>query len=174
MAPQFNRLDPVLVTATGGGIGWIPWAPGTFGSLLGVPLSIAIGAAATWVLAAAGLSGVAPVAALEVAIIAVLFATSVPIATRAARLLATKDPGPVVIDEVIAVPLVLVVVPPGDRSWLVLGAAFLLFRVFDILKPPPCRQLERLRDGLGIMADDMAAAIYGAACLALARWNDWL
>jgi phosphatidylglycerophosphatase A len=123
---------------------------------------------------AAGLSGVAPVAALEVAIIAVLFAASVPIATRAARLLATKDPGPVVIDEVIAVPLVLVVVPPGDRGWLVLAAAFLLFRVFDILKPPPCRQLERLPDGLGIMADDTAAAIYGAACLAIARWNDWL
>jgi phosphatidylglycerophosphatase A len=98
----------------------------------------------------------------------------VPIATRAASLLASKDPGPVVIDEVIAVPLVLTVVPPSDRGWPVLVAAFVLFRVFDIVKPPPCRRLERLPAGLGIMADDQAAAVYGAACLALARWQEWL
>jgi len=174
MSTRRNHLDPSLVVATCGGIGWAPWAPGTFGSLVGVPLAVATGAMATWLADAAGLPISAGVAGIEVTIIALLFMVSVPIATRAARLLATKDPGPVVIDEVIAVPLVLVVVAPADRSWLVLGAAFVLFRVFDILKPPPCRQLERLPDGLGIMADDIAAAIYGAACLAFARWNDWL
>lgn len=174
MASPTNQRDPAVWLATCGGIGWAPWAPGTFGSLVGVPLSIAIGAAATWVGTAAGLASSVSVAALEGAIIAMLFAASVPIATRAAKLLGTKDPGPVVIDEVIAVPLVLIVVPPSDRGWLVLAAAFVLFRFFDILKPPPCRQLERLPDGLGIMADDMAAAVYGAGCLALARWNHWL
>jgi phosphatidylglycerophosphatase A len=169
-----SRLNAAVVVATCGGIGWIPWAPGTFGSLAGIPLALATGTAATWIAQTIGLSGPLVVAPLEVGIIAVLFVASVPIATRAARVLASKDPGPVVIDEVIAVPLVLTVVPPSDRGWAVFLAAFGLFRVFDIVKPPPCRQLERLPAGLGIMADDQAAAVYGAACLALARWQEWL
>lgn len=169
-----NRFDSSLVVATCGGIGWIPWAPGTFGSLAGVPLALAIGAAATWIANTAGLHGPLGVAAIEVGIIALLFAACVPVATRAAARLATKDPGPVVIDEVIAVPLVLTVVPPDDRGWLVLTVAFVLFRIFDIAKPPPCRRLERLPAGLGIMADDQAAAVWAAGCLALARWQGWL
>ncbi len=173
MASPTVQRDPAVWLATCGGVGWIPWAPGTFGSLVGVPLSIVIGAAATWAATAAKLPVPPSVAGVEIAIIALLFAAGVPIATRAAKRLATKDPGCVVIDEVIAVPLVLTVVPPADRGWLVLAAAFVLFRIFDILKPPPCRQLEGLPGGLGIMADDMAAAIYGAACLALARWLEW-
>jgi phosphatidylglycerophosphatase A len=174
MASPFKRFGPALMVATCGGIGWIPVAPGTFGSLAGIPLALATGTAATWIANAIGLSGPLAVAPLEVVIIAILFVASVPIATRAASLLASKDPGPVVIDEVIAVPLVLTVVPPSDRGWPVLVAAFVLFRVFDIVKPPPCRRLERLPAGLGIMADDQAAAVYGAACLALARWQEWL
>lgn len=169
-----SRLHAALVVATCGGIGWIPWAPGTFGSLAGIPLAIATGTVAAWIANAIGLSGPLAVAPLEVVIIAILLIASVPIATRAARVLASKDPGPVVIDEVIAVPLVLTVVPPSDRGWAVLLAAFVLFRIFDIVKPPPCRQLERLPGGLGIMADDQAAAVYGAACLAIARWQEWL
>jgi phosphatidylglycerophosphatase A len=141
---------------------------------VGLPLAIATGAAATWCSGAIGLSGQAGVAAIEVAIVAVLVVASVPIATRAARLLASKDPGPVVIDEAIALPLVLSVVPPADRGLIVLAAAFVLFRIFDIAKPPPCRQLERLPAGLGIMADDQAAAVMAAGCLALARWQAWL
>jgi len=98
----------------------------------------------------------------------------IPICTRAARLLGGKDPGPIVLDEAVAVPLVLVAVPPEARGPVVLAAAFVLFRVFDILKPPPCRQLERLPTGLGIMADDQWAAVLAAACLGLARWRGWL
>lgn len=174
MTSQPNRLAPALLIATCGGIGWIPWAPGTFGSLAGVPLAIATGTAATFLASATGLQGPVPVALVEAGIIVVLFAASVPIASHAATLLERKDPGPVVIDEVIAVPLVLTVVPPSERGWPVFVAAFILFRIFDILKPPPCRQLERLPGGLGIMADDQAAAIYGAICLAAARWQGWL
>jgi phosphatidylglycerophosphatase A len=174
MASPANQRDPALWLATCGGIGWIPFAPGTFGSLAGIPLATATGAAATFLADSLGLPNRLGVAVIEIGIIAAMFAACVPIATRAARLLASKDPGPVVIDEAIAVPLVLTVVPPENRGWPILAVAFVLFRVFDILKPPPCRQLERLPAGLGIMADDMAAAVYGAACLALARWNQWL
>ncbi len=172
--PHINRFDPAIVLATCGGVGWIPWAPGTFGSLVGLPLAIATGAAATWLAGAVGVPGTTSVAAFEFAIIAALFAASIPIATRAAGLLGTKDPGAVVIDEAVAVPLVLVIVPPIDRGLVVLAVAFVLFRVFDIFKPPPCRWLERLPAGLGILADDQAAAVYGAMCLAIARWQEWL
>lgn len=168
------KRDPALFLATCGGIGWIPFAPGTFGSLAGIPLAIATGTAATAVAEAVRLPGEVTVAAIEIGIIAMLFVASVPIATRAALLLASKDPGPVVIDEAVAVPLVLAVVPPSDRAWPQYLAAFVLFRLFDIIKPSPCRRLERLPGGLGIMADDQAAAIYAAACLALARWQEWL
>lgn len=169
-----NPFAPAVFVATCGGIGWIPWAPGTFGSLVGIPLAIATGAVATSLAEAIGLQGSLPVAVMEIAIIAALVAASVPVATQAAALLQRKDPGPVVIDEVLAVPLVLAVVPVADRGWPVLLAAFVLFRVFDILKPPPCRQLERLPAGLGIMADDQAAAVMGAFCMVAARWLGWL
>ncbi len=169
-----SRHNAALMVATCGGIGWIPFAPGTFGSLAGIPLALATGTAATWIGSGIGQAGPLAVALIEVFVIAILFAASVPIATRAARALASKDPGPVVIDEVIAVPLVLTVVPPSERDWAVFLAAFVLFRVFDIMKPPPCRWLERLPAGLGVMADDQAAAVYGAGCLAIARWQGWL
>jgi phosphatidylglycerophosphatase A len=104
----------------------------------------------------------------------VLFFGGIPLCTRAARLLGGKDPGPVVLDEAVAVPTVLAVVPLAARGPLVLAAAFGLFRVFDIAKPPPIRQVERLPEGLGIMADDQVAAAFAAACLAAARWQGWL
>jgi len=172
--PMSRRLDPVLLVATCGGIGWIPVAPGTFGSFPGLPLSLATGAASLWLAAAAGLRGAGWGTALELALIAILVGVGVPVCGRAARLLGSHDPGPVVFDELVAIPLVLAVVPPGARSLPVLGAAFLLFRLFDILKPPPCRQLERLPGGLGIVADDLGAAVLAGACLAAARWQGWL
>lgn len=93
---------------------------------------------------------------------------AVPLCTLAARQLGgLKDPSAVVLDEAAAMPLVLLVVAPEARTWLTLLAAFGLFRLFDITKLPPCRQLERLPDGLGVMADDWAAAAYAAAVLAV-------
>jgi phosphatidylglycerophosphatase A len=167
-------FSPALFLATCGGVGWVPVAPGTFGSLVGLVLSLVTGWVATGLAEAGGLDGPGAVAALEVGLVAVLFVAAVPICTRAARLLGGKDPGPVVLDEAVAVPLVLAVVPPAARGPLVMAVGFGLFRVFDILKPPPCRQLERLPAGLGIMADDVGAALLAAACLAAIRWQGWL
>jgi phosphatidylglycerophosphatase A len=166
-------LDPALVAATCGWVGRMPFAPGTFGSLVGLPLSLATGAAAAWLATRFG-GGPAATVALEAALVAGLFLAGIPICTRAARLLGGKDPGPVVLDEAAAVPLVLLAVPLVARGPATLAAAFVLFRLFDILKPPPIPQIERLPGGLGIMADDQAAAALAAACLAAARWQGWL
>lgn len=166
--------DPALLVATCGGVGRAPVAPGTFGSLVGLPLSLATGAAAAWV--ASRLPAGSPLGPtlIETGLIAGLFLLGIPLCSRAAALLGSKDPGPVVLDEAVAVPVVLLVVPLADRGPAVLAAAFVLFRIFDILKPPPVRQLERLPTGLGIMADDIAAAGFAAACLAVARWQGWV
>lgn len=172
--PPVPWLDPSLLVGSCGWVGRIPFAPGTFGSLVGLPLSLAIGTAAAACAGPLGLTGPLAATAIELPLIAGLFLLAIPVCTRAARLLGDKDPGPVVLDEAVAVPTVLAVVPVADRGWAVLAAAFVLFRIFDILKPPPVRQAERLPEGLGIMADDQVAAGFAAACLAAARWQRWL
>lgn len=139
-----------VAVASGLGIGFVPVAPGTFGSLWGLLLAWAVGHL--------------ELPAARAAVIAVLCIAGVPIATVAARALGgKKDPGAIVLDEIVAVPIAFFLVPLTSLSVALVG--FVLWRVMDIVKPPPARQLERLPKGLGIMADDWAAAAY--ACLAL-------
>ena len=103
---------------------------------------------------------------IEVQLWLTLCCIGVPICTIASRQLGgQKDPSSIILDEFAAMPLVLLVVPSQQRTWLVMLIAFLLFRLFDITKPPPCRQLENFPDGLGIMADDWAAAGLAACTL---------
>lgn len=163
--------DPAVFVATCGWIGRVPFAPGTFGSLAGVPLSLAAAALAGRLGDRLG----SPVPAVEAAVLAVACLAGIPVCTRAARRLGGQDdPGAIVLDEALALPLALVVVPGAERTPAILAAAFLIFRLFDIVKPFPCRVLERLHGGLGIMADDWGAAGWTAACLAVARWRGWV
>ncbi len=81
----------------------------------------------------------------------------IPAATRVARAAAAKDPQFVVIDEVAGQLIALIAVPVAWKTFL---ASFILFRAFDIVKPPPVRQLEKLPDGTGIVLDDVAAGIF--------------
>jgi phosphatidylglycerophosphatase A len=81
----------------------------------------------------------------------------IPAATRVARASAAKDPQFVVIDEVAGQLIALIAVPLAWKTFL---AGFILFRVFDIFKPPPVRQLEKLPEGTGIVLDDVAAGLY--------------
>lgn len=159
-------LAPVMLLATCGGVGRAAFAPGTWGSLVGIPLALATGRAATWL---AGTAGTFVPVAVEACIVAAICLVGVPICTRAAALLGRgKDPGAVVYDEMAALPIVLLALGPAERSPAWIAAAFVLFRIFDIAKPFPCRRLERLPGGWGIMADDWAAAAWAAACLHLA------
>ena len=83
-----------------------------------------------------------------------------------------KDPGHVVIDEVVGQWITLAGAVQLDWQSCLIG--FILFRLFDIWKPPPVRQLEALPNGVGIMADDVMAGLYGACVLATFRWlNLW-
>ena len=137
--------------------------PGTFGSVLGLVLA--------WTLELSGW----PIG-LRIAAEAAVFLAGIPICGRAARLFGQTDPGSVVFDEIAAMPLVFLSVPLVFSTSLALPAAvlgFVWFRVFDIAKPWPVRQLERAKGGLGIMIDDVGAAAYAAAALwlSLAIWT---
>ena len=99
-----------------------------------------------------------------VLLIAVVVAIGIPAATLEARGYGKKDPQHVVIDEVAGQLLTLVACP---IVWQALLAGFILFRAFDIVKPPPVRSLERLPEGTGIVVDDLGAGIYGLIVLQL-------
>lgn len=138
-----------LVLGTGFGIGYAPKAPGTFGSLLGPPL--------VW-----GWQSLEFPLAVSILAGTAMIWLGVPICTSACKSLGRHDPGSVVYDEIAAFSLVFCVVPV-DAKTACLG--FLWFRLFDITKPWPCRQLERLPLGWGVMADDTAAGAYAGIAL---------
>ncbi len=123
------------------GLGYAPLASGTFGSLGGAVLFLLFGRDA-WVFFAV-----------------TIFITFVGFIScrRAEEVFGKKDPSKVVIDEVSGMMISLLFLPL--KTWVII-IAFLLFRIFDILKPPPCRWLEKLPGSYGIMLDDVAAGIY--------------
>lgn len=147
----FDRI--ILFIAEGFGLGRIPFAPGTWGSLWGIPLG--------WLLWHFHTSW------WQCLVIAlVMFVIGVPICGRGAILRGKKDPGSVVWDEIAAFPIVYAFVPIDENNlWIVLIAGFVLFRIFDIWKPPPVRQCDKLTGGFGIMIDDTVAALYATGGL---------
>lgn len=133
-----------VFVATCGYLGYVPIAPGTFGSAAGVAVFYAV--------RSSGSPGV------ELAVIAALFAIGVWSGTQAEHHFGGVDPGPIVIDEVVGMLVTLALLPVNATGVLV---GFLLFRVLDVIKPWPSAGFERLPGGLGVMADDAMAAIYG-------------
>lgn len=133
-----------VFVATCGYLGYAPVAPGTFGSAAGLAVFVAVRSTGS--------------AAVELAVIAVLFLVGIWSSTQTERELGVTDPGPVVIDEVVGMLITLALLPVNATGALV---GFLVFRVLDVVKPWPSAGFERLHGGLGIMADDGMAAIYG-------------
>jgi phosphatidylglycerophosphatase A len=132
-------------------------APGTAGSALGLVLVAALGRLP---MGRIGLS------ALILAGAAALFFLGVWAAGEAEKFFQRKDPGQVVIDEVVGQMLTFLARP--DASWKWLLAGFFLFRVFDVVKPFPARQIEKTAGGWGIMLDDVIAGLYSLGLLSLA------
>ena len=140
-----------LLVATVLGVGYAPVAPGTFGSAAGLVL--------WWILPTT-----IPVQA--VAIIA-LFAVGSWSGNVAEHYYGRTDPGQVVIDEVMGMLITLFLNPVGWRGAI---GAFVLFRLFDVIKPYPANRLERLHGGVGVMADDGMAAVYANLALRAALY----
>lgn len=150
---------PPVILATGLWAGRIRWAPGTWGALEGLALA--------W-----GLSFL-PSIWLQGAVIVGINLVGVPLCAAAARRFGgVKDPSAIVWDEIATVPMAFLFVPAAVvRQPLILAAGYALHRLFDITKPPPARQLERLPNGLGIMADDWAAGAYACLAMHLLHWS---
>ena len=147
----FLLRHPAHAIALGAGAGLVPVAPGTVGTLLAFPLY--------WLLAS-WLSGWA-----LLAVIALAFMLGVWACGHTGRALGSADHGAIVWDEIVAFMLVLFFTPEG-LPWQVL--AFVLFRLFDILKPPPIGYFDRkLKSGFGVMFDDLLAAFYSLLALTI-------
>ena len=134
-----------VFVCTFGYIGYFPIAPGTVGSAAGLV-----------VYALLRVAGAPPL--VDLAVIAGLFAVGVWSGTLAERHFGSTDPGPGVIDEVAGMLVTLWALPV---TWAVAIIGFFVFRVLDIVKPWPASRFERLHGGLGMMADDVMAAVYG-------------
>ena len=167
-----NFPDYFSLAVTTFGVGYLPLAPGTWGSMVGVLIFLFVRQIETAIYNNLHLAGVsdAPIIASVYAANTVIFLLfcllGVWTAGRSTELLGSKDPSQAVVDEVIGQLAVFFFVP-FDVSWKFVLAGFLLFRLFDIWKPYPIKLLEKLPDGLGICADDFLAGIYGGAVLSL-------
>jgi phosphatidylglycerophosphatase A len=152
VSPRLLR-DPVHLLALGFGAGLAPKAPGTAGSAVGL-------VAAWWLLALPW--------AWQLGIVAATIAAGIHVCGESARRLGRHDHPAIVFDEIAGMLCTALAVPERRVLWLAL--AFVLFRVFDIAKPWPIRDVDhRLGGGAGIMLDDLMAAVYAAGCLAIAR-----
>ena len=153
MARSAHGSRPLLglAVATVFGVGYAPVAPGTFGSAAGLLI--------WWLLP--------PSIAVQAAAIAAIFVAGAWGGNVAERHFGRTDPGQVVIDEVMGMLITLFANPVG---WIGAFAGFLLFRVFDVIKPYPANRFEQLHGGIGIMADDGMAAIYANLVLRAALY----
>lgn len=152
-----TRLAVFLATA--GYSGYFPIAPGTVGSAVGLLVYLLI----PWTESTA----------IEIGLIAVLFAAGVWAGTIAEQYFGGIDPGPIVLDEVVGMLITLAFIPVGWSGAIV---GFCLFRIFDVIKPYPAARFEKLHGGLGVMADDAMAAVYANVSLRLllALFPEWI
>ena len=144
-ADLFGKIS--LVISTWFGIGLIPFAPGTFGTLGSLPLIFFLN----------NFGSIYKGAAVLIISVAAIWS-----AGRTERLAGKHDPHQIVIDEVAGFLLTMILLP---ISWFSLCSGFIFFRFFDILKPFPIKSAERLKGGFGIVIDDLIAGLYTSACV---------
>lgn len=165
-------LDYFALAVTTFGVGYLPLAPGTWGSMVGVMIYLA----AAWFEASVGISllnngwNLDQISAWFHAVNLIVFLLfcllGIWAASRATKLFKHKDPSQAVVDEVIGQLIVFLFIPFGVH-WFFVLAGFLLFRLFDIWKPYPIDSLQGLPAGIGVCADDILAGVYGGVCLTL-------
>lgn len=153
--PTFKLMlsHPAHLLSFGFGTGLLPKAPGTFGTLVALPMAALAMALSMQ---------------QQLMLIALLFLIGIYVCQKTGVALGVSDHGAIVWDEVVAMMLVLTFTPFFWGWWLV---AFFLFRLFDIWKPFPIRQIDaKVKGGLGVMLDDMLAALYAVVCLRVLVW----
>jgi len=150
----------ISMLATGFGAGYSPFAPGTFGSLVGVAIFLLV-------------QGVSPV--LYILIVLLVTLVGIPISGAAESVFGEKDSQKIVIDEIAGQMIALFAVvaiggvePYSARFGILVIAGFVLFRIFDIWKPYPVKNFEKLGGGAGVMLDDVAAGLYALLFLSIA------
>jgi phosphatidylglycerophosphatase A len=143
----------VIFLATGFYSGYAPAMPGTFGSVVGLALAWLVTVPLAYRSAAAAF-----------VLLAAFFATGCWLAGRAEELFNQRDSSRIVIDEIVGMALTMYLCPATD--WITFAIGFALFRLFDILKPEPARTIDRrMRGGVAVMLDDIAAAVYANLAL---------
>ncbi len=152
--PKLDLADKVaVVLATGFGAGWVPVAPGTMGTLVAVPLHLALSRLDPW---------------LQVLTTAAFVGLAVHAANRAHRYFGASDDQHIVSDEIAGYLVTMLLVVPTPKTVL---AGFVLFRLLDIVKPWPASYFDKkVHNGLGNVMDDVAAAGWGRALMALLVW----
>lgn len=150
MEKAMSTIDKaVLFAASAMGLGLAaPFAPGTFGSLPGVALAYALSPLPLWARISAAL---------------LLAVAAVPVCSRAEKMLGIKDDGRITADEWMLYPIAVLAVPIESLPLWTMAVFFAVVRLIDIVKPFPCRQLQAIHGGLGIVIDDFAANIYALA-----------
>lgn len=144
---------PAHFFGLGFGCGLAPKAPGTFGTLAGLPLF--------WLISELNIE-------TQLAIIGLLFLAGIYVCKKTGQALGVVDHGAIVWDEIVAIMLVLTFTPLQWQWWV---AAFLLFRLFDIWKPYPISYFDaKLKNGFGVMFDDLLAALYSILVLKVIAW----
>ena len=159
MTARSLRSRLAVALASFGYVGFAPVAPGTAGAAAAIPLFLLLRwADSSW---------------LEIAVCAVMVVAGAWSARLTERALGVEDPGVIVIDEVVGM-LVSLIFLPG--TWPVIAAAFVAFRVFDIVKPWPAGRLEHVPGGWGVMADDVMAGVYANLTIQILLWAQpgWL
>ncbi len=153
--PDFKLLTshPAHFLALGFGAGLAKKAPGTFGTMVGLPLF--------WLISSYTF-------AVQLTVITALFLIGIYFCDKTGKALGVSDHGGIVWDEIVAMMLVLTFTPTQWQWWL---AAFALFRIFDIWKPFPIRQCDaKIKGGFGVMFDDLLAATYAITSLKALQW----
>lgn len=165
-------IDYFSLAVTTFGVGYLPLAPGTWGSMVGILIYLFV----VWSEALVGINLInknwrleqisAWFQAVNLIILLLFCLLGIWAASRASLIFNKKDPSEAVVDEVMGQLIVFLFIPFGVH-WSFILAGFLLFRLFDIWKPYPVNLLEKLPGGLGICADDCLAGVYGGVCLSL-------
>jgi phosphatidylglycerophosphatase A len=163
-------LDYISLAITTFGVGYLPLAPGTWGSLLAVGFYAILASSFRSVRYTANPESPESLVAAIHAIILVAFLLFILVgiwaASRSIELLGNSDASQAVVDEVIGQLIVFLFIP-FTSSWLLIGAGFLFFRLFDIWKPYPIDYLQELPGGIGVCADDILAGVYAGVCVSI-------